>query len=672
MMYAFRALNDYTVLLADDNDKTTITDLAFWKLEDIAQQRRLPVQKPEPRTRKSVEGSSYYYQVGAAFDLIELRVKDERQRAFSGIILPQFKIVSNREASKKYTFAVDFGTSNTHIAYLDSRDDKRPKAFEIGPDEMQIVLLNAPGAGNNPAEKYAGGFGDFAELKSFVDREFVPLIIGSDYGASVGFPTRTATSEKATFAAEQPALFQNISAGFYIDADEVKGDNCVYQTNLKWRFENSHDHADPDRIEAFFKEMLLLLRNKVILTGGSLEDTQIVWLAPLSMKQRSLDLFADKWNKAFSEVFKNSGARLLEPITESVAPYFFLKNNTDANIRDFADALNVDIGGGTTDVMFFLRRSDNYLSTSFRFAGNDIWGDGFGRNEKDNGFLRNFLAFRREYKKDSTKEDRILDKFFSDPTLTAEDVTSLLFRYDGHFRFSESINRQRPQLKLVLFLHYSAIVYHLVQLMDLKDMAVPRYFTFTGKGSQYLSLMCSKDALNRFTKLLLQTYTARPVPADFRVVLAPSPKESTANGATLFVNSPDKDRIAKDAIEVITQWGTESNVSTSLKRNNTSIRDVLSDTAFKDSVLRNVQHFIEQTLGSEDIAAFLAEYDIRHISGYIPFLTGGDATKGGELYDSFYSVLETMRLNGADSISETFFFLALKDALYGLSKQIVA
>ena len=667
-----QALNEYTVLFAEDNDKVEVTDLAFWRVEDIVHRKKLDVQKPEARTRRSVEGSSYYYKVGEAFDVIELRMKDERQRMYSGIILPQFKEVSNRQATKKYTFSIDLGTSNSHISYLDSPTDRKPKPFEIDADELQTVLLNAPGEGKTSAEKYGNGFGDFREVKSFVDREFVPVIIGKNAGSQVVFPVRTATAEKNTFQSEPPSLFHNISVGFYIDIDATKQDNCVYQTNLKWLFENSRNHSDPDRIEAFLKELLLLIRNKVITTGGSLEDTRVVWLAPLSMKQRSLDLFADKWRKAFDEVFKKSGATLLEPITESIAPYFYLKNNPDANVKDFADALNIDIGGGTTDVMFFMRRSNNYLSTSFRFAGNDIWGDGFNRNEKDNGFMRNFLACREENKKMASTEDDILKKFLDDPTLTSEDVTSLLFRYDEHFRFSESINRQKPQLKLVLFLHYSAIIYHLVQLIEQKDLSIPRYFTFTGKGSQYLTLMCSKDALTRFTKMLLQAYTQRPVPVDFQVVLIANPKEATANGATLFVNSTDRDRISKDSIEVVTQWGAEPSQEVPYKRNVTRVKDVIADTAFKDSVLRNLQAFIEKTLGNEQIATFLAEYEIKGLEDYRRFLLAGDATQSGELYDSFYSLLEAMRAVEGDGISETFFFLALKDTLYTLSKHITA
>jgi len=665
-------LNDYTVLYAEYTQDDG-AELSFWRYEDIATGRKVQVARPEPRTR-SRSGNSYYYKAGAAFDLIELRVKDDRQRIFTGLIIPEFKKLANRHANKQYTFAIDFGTSNSHIAYLEDRHDRKPKAFEINAEDLQTVALYAPGHEGTLAERYGSGLGDFKEILSFINREFVPMIIGKNSGSEVFFPVRTVTAEKKTFSSETPSLFHNINCGFYLDSDEASGDNSPrYQTNLKWLFENSRDQSDPDRIEAFLKELMMIIRNKVIMNGGNINDTQVVWLVPLSMKQRSVDLFAAKWRKAFEDVFKSSGARLLDPITESIAPYFFLKTNTDANVRDFADAINIDIGGGTTDVMFFMRRSNRYMSTSFRFAGNDIWGDGCGsQNEKDNGFIRHFLSYNKEKKQQPHKADEILTKFHEDPNLTAADMISLLFRYDDHFKFSQSINRDCPQLKIVLFLHYAAIVYHLVQIIEQQGIGLPRYFTFTGKGSQYLQLMCAKERLTSFTILLLQAYTNLPIPQGFSVVLTSDPKEATANGATLFVSSMEKDKINKDVIDIVTHWGNESSAVFDYKRNITPVTTILEDQSFGASVLQNMQCFIEQTLGNESVAAFLAEYEIKQLKDYQLFLTGGNATAGGELHDSFYTLLENTRLHDTDAASETYFFFPLKDALYRLSKHITA
>jgi hypothetical protein len=71
-----------------------------------------------------------------------------------------------------------------------------------------------------------------------------------------------------------------------------------------------------------------------------------------------------------------------------------------SGIQDVANAVNIDIGGGTTDVMMFMEaagvnRQDRYVTTSFRFAGNDLWGSGYKGKLKDNGFIKNYTAYQK-------------------------------------------------------------------------------------------------------------------------------------------------------------------------------------------------------------------------------------------------------------------------------------
>jgi len=682
---SFQRLNDYTVLWADKNSKLSLDALNFYQYDRIVYHDPIPVAKPEPRTKKGITASSNYYKVPSAFDIIELSLA-EGPYAFKGIIIPEFKERRNAESTKKFTFAVDFGTSNTHVSFTDMEGGKKVSTFEIGENELQIVLLNKPGESRNVADKYRMGYDGFPDIDAFVNREFIPSIVGSTLGSNIAFPIRTTSCEKATFPSETPSLFGNINIGFFIDSEESRPKDVIYQTSLKWSYENRKDNADPYRIESFLKGLLILIRNKVIMNNGSVKDTKVSWLIPLSMKSRSIELLDTKWKSAFEDVFKGTGASLMEPITESVAPYFYLKNNPDANVKDFADALNIDIGGGTTDVMFFMKKTHKYLSTSFRFAGNDIWGDGFSGFEKNNGFLQNIINYRNKSKQSREKEDNIFDNFMEDSNLKAEDVTSLLFRYDKHFKFTDSIKRDNPELLLVFYLHFSSIIYHIVQIVEKEHVNIPRYITFTGKGSQYINTMCSKEGLTKFTKILLKAYTTLEIPTDFKVILSPNPKEATANGAVLFYNSLDKDRINKDQIVVVYQWGCENGFVEKFRPNVTKIKDVVSNDDFHKSVLINLQAFFDRTLKVErkdengnlvyhedtaEIIKFLSEYEIRKIDDYHQFLTNENTQKGGEVYDSYYTLLESLKANQDDGISETFFFFGLKDALYGLSKYIV-
>jgi len=714
---SLQKLNDYTILVAEKNDSLKIEAINFWKtgkiikvpsgkeseqvkeidkiiaveFEDdkgdkhyeisssdkqglIIYSEPVSIEKPEARTKKGITAGSYYYKVRSAFDLIEFTLSDQSNTIYTALVIPLFKEIFNRNATRKFTFAIDFGTSNSHIAYTDLPTDNKPKTFEISEPEMQMVLLNKPGESKIIADKYSAGFGDFPEVGDFVSREFIPAIIGKEYGSHVSFPIRTATFEKSSFEAEKPKIFTNINVGFYLDSDGAKPENSTYYTNLKWLFESGSNPHDKDRVRAFFEGLLLLIRNKALMNNGRIEDVQFAWLSPLSMMQSSIDEFADIWNSVFKEVFKGNCNNSPQQLSESVAPYFYLKNNPAANVKDYADAINIDIGGGTTDAMFFMKSANKYLSTSFRFAGNDIWGAGVKSQEKDNGFISNYIEFRKLSKQTLSKEDNILESFLRDRNLTSEDVTSLLFRYDEHFKFSESIKRGKPALRLIFFLHYSAIIYHLIQLIEKNKLTIPRYFTFTGKGSQYIDSMCSRDALNRFTKHLLSAYTTLEIPDGFNVVLTDNPKEATANGSVLLLNSDEKENFSTDSkrIETAYHWGSELTFEESYSRKSTKYSTILEDREFHKSTLKNLQTFIEKTLRNEDVEYFLSQYSISDIKKYEEFLTKGDTQKaGGQIHDSYFTVLGKYKRLTTQNIGETFFFYGLKDSLYFLSKHIV-
>ena len=109
------------------------------------------------------------------------------------------------------------------------------------------------------------------------------------------------------------------------------------------------------------------------------------------------------------------------------------------------------------------------------------------------------------------------------------DIISFLFKHDNEFNFSTSI-KNHP-IRILLFLHYSAIIYHIAQVMSWKNIDIPSYITFTGKGSEYIRLILMDDVeLTKYTGMLLTRFTDNKLPDIFNVTLAPNPKEVTANG----------------------------------------------------------------------------------------------------------------------------------------------
>lgn len=696
-------LNEYTMMLADWSDDTCgfrpATSVEFYEFHNIVEKKKLVLNPPESRTPKADQPASYYYKIPHQFDLLELRL-ERGGIPYRGLVLPKFTVV-DQPGYKNFTFAIDFGTSNTHVAYTDgTMGNAEPKPLTVSDqkvqldnDELQMVTLNKPYDGYEARTMYDKyrlpiSYGRLPLMDTLIRREFVPTIIGKEYGSPFQFPLRTTVYEKSGFTDSGDNLFNKVNLGFNIDLEEGSTGVNHYITNLKWIFENqTNDSLNRPRVRAFFETLLLLIRNKVVLNQGNIRQASVVWLAPSSMRPFNEDKLVEEWGKAFQSVFKTTSNFRPRPIPESLAPYFYLVKSA---VKSFADTINVDIGGGTADLMLFMRQQGRYLTTSFRFAGYDIWGGGLDEqghpsHRKDNGFVKNYLAYRRTLNQAPAREDNILDTFLSKPELTAEDIVSLLFKYNDHFKFVQSLQDGKPALRLVLYLHYSALVYHLVQLIESHNLSLPRYLTFTGRGSQYLNLLGSHNRLIQFTKMLFQAYSSLPVPPDFEVVLSENPKETTANGAVLYANA-GAEQAQYENRETAVYWGAEppkpapvdtapvggggTTSSAAFEYRRTKIGEARTQADFHRSVLLNVQNFLEKTLKNRDIAYFLSEYNIQRPEQYYDYLVGTDVTRGGRLYDSYMLSRMGLEQKPDEALTETFFFLPLKHALYELSRHI--
>ena len=97
------------------------------------------------------------------------------------------------------------------------------------------------------------------------------------------------------------------------------------------------------------------------------------------MAPKRLRRLKETWDDAYREYF---GDGVTTYMTESAAPiqYFFKRYATATSL------VNVDIGGGTTDIAFAKDKSIHHV-TSFRFASNALFEHSFSDLDDNNGIV---------------------------------------------------------------------------------------------------------------------------------------------------------------------------------------------------------------------------------------------------------------------------------------------
>ncbi|RAU82736.1 cell division protein FtsA [Pontibacter arcticus] len=614
------------------------------------------------RTKKSNSsaGSTYYEIKGTHFDYAELDcvAADITGKA---LIVPKYNEV--QQGIHTFTFAIDFGTSNTHIAYT-SGPNQAPKEFAVTANDLQVVMLNKPSDDPSLTDYqrfHKRGFGRLFAVETLLKREFIPLIIGSG-GSLFSFPTRTATCESVDFENQIPNLFGNINIGFAINTEGTHQDQYkqTYHTDLKWS--ETLTNTGKRRIEAFFTEVMLLLKNKVVLNHGNVGATKIVWFAPLSFDDYSRNMFQNVWDGVYNKVFQNG--RQTVCITESVAPYYYLSRTGAVVPSQDENLINVDIGGGTTDVLLFTNRRPSY-SSSFRFAGNDLWGDGFAtvKTKKDNGLLQYGIehVLRIPLTEEGKEYKKFLETALDNPDFDSADIASLLFSYDKELHYSSQLLQAR-QLRLMFYLHFGALMYHLAQLTKQLDVQTPRYICFSGQGSLYIKLLSAGNNLSnveRYAKAIFKKVTGQEPPANFKLVLVDNPKQVTANGGAMALEGANLSDLTE--IPIIRPTGSANPEDALQPLNSSQVTGML-----RQEVLDNVMNCLELLLDDPEIAPQMRSMGVEvEPTQVLSFMKAN-------IQDSYTLVLEeTLRgLSPRELLPETMFFMPLKQTLYLLSKEL--
>lgn len=420
------------------------------------------------------------------FDYIRLFYNNK-----SGIIIPKFH--NHLELDVQYIFAVDFGTTNTHVEYKDNHT-LNPHPFTITTDEKGMVHYLHGG------EEYK---------KRYFDEEYIPKYTNNEFK----FPLRTALSygENTIWVTANP--FEEASLNELFE----KRPDLPYNrtiTNLKW----SNDDENRNKVRLYIESLMFLLRNKVLLNNGRLRATKIVWFYPSSMETgRYLNfkqIFENSYRKYFFDGINDIGiTNNIISIPESVAPHLLL-----SGLHDAGNFVTVDIGGNTTDVAISVDNQLKYI-TSFRFAANTVFGNGYNEiNLISNKMVEKHYNKIREILNGNINVDYIQGVFnHIYGNYPSEDVASFLFAINNYIRnnfnnpvLADNVDlivrlRDDQNYKIVFLLFYAAIVYHLAKLFKALNIPIPNKIYFSGNGSKLLYIITShRDHITEFTRKIFK------------------------------------------------------------------------------------------------------------------------------------------------------------------------
>jgi len=276
---------------------------------------------------------------------------------------------------------------------------------------------------------------------------------------------------------------------------------------------------------------------KTLLLDGDPKKSIITWFYPVSMDEYEQGIFEESWKETYQKLFKPAKLDNLKSFPESVAPYLVYRTQYPGL------SLSIDIGGGSSDIAVFEKEENmpRFIS-SFKFAGNSVFGDGFTstefRNNSDNnGFVSTFLEEITKIIKKGTQKEEILDDILKDRK-DSSDFSSFLFSLekDPDINFSyTSLLRQDKKLKLTILIYYGAVIYYSANLMKRNgSISIPQNILLSGTASKTASIIDSSadlKHLSEFFKLLFEKVLETTSEIKIKIALAKEPKEITCKGA---------------------------------------------------------------------------------------------------------------------------------------------
>ena len=453
------------------------------------------------------ECTTVFYEVfNTAFDVIRLQIDEDA----CGIIIPRW--TNAQRSAKSYTYAIDFGTSNTYISRRESNNYSKPQQLVMERPVMSYLheKLNNKQIMTIDCWENAGD----EKLIDKFQTEFIPPYID---GKKYKFPLRTALCRLSS-GTEDPSLFDNRNISFCYEKQMISGSNRVI-TDLKWA-----DGQNQKEAEVFIRELLTIIKADVLDDNGDLSQTQIIWFHPLSFKSRMKTMYDAIWKKACEEIL-GIGVQQIRCYTESEAPYYyFLEMNTFKSTKAVSI---IDIGGGSTDMVYF-SEDKPVIANSVHFGCDVLWGNGNTSfiDARDNGIFKCYsdsVQFKSEILRNINAE-------MCKPGSKYTTIDIINF-WISNSKETEIDVKLRSEYKPLFLYHYAAIIFHMASVYKAKGLECPTTITFSGNGSRYIDNFLTSDLelLTKMTMIVLKEIYGEGI-RTVDIILPDQRKESTCYG----------------------------------------------------------------------------------------------------------------------------------------------
>ncbi|MBQ8047680.1 MAG: hypothetical protein IJ196_07130 [Prevotella sp.] len=526
---------------------------------------------------------SAYYRLSSDFDYVNVSLIDDRQRvAVEGVVCPKWN--EYIQGHEQFTFAVDFGTTNTHIETMHT--DSLPEPLHITSEASERLIATTYNGQNSLYDV-------------IMKQEFLPKAIGEDYG----FPQRTVLSENERLDAEHVdniVALADANIPFIYEKESVGYGNRIVP-NLKW----STEMAASKRVKAYLTELALLMRTKVLLENGDITKTRLVWFYPLAMKVGNIRKMGQMWAKTFQEVFgiPATDDNLIQ-MPESVAPYYYYRSSS--HFRGAASTVaSIDIGGGSSDVVVFDSNAQQpAVLTSFRFAANVLFGDGFSEVPQgdSNPMVQKYVDyFKRLFDADDDRYGElngILDDIAA--KRKSEDINAFLFSVinnkavSGNDVFSYNLRLNEDEHRKIVFIYFFVtIIYYVAHMMYHRHLQKPRSVMFSGTGSKVLDIVGQQRDLDLLAQAVFERVYGESYDADgFSIIMERNePKQITCRGALMQV----RDAVGRESVNQLNRQ--LDAIDSQLKRNYSMVSpeqltyDDMEDVSTRQQLVDEVRRF---------------------------------------------------------------------------------